>query len=1129
MGALQPLTSTQSQTADRPESTVGQLLGLYGAHPLHQRLRKELQAQRARVQLRNLSGSLPAVLAAACWQLNHGTLLLVLNEREEAAYFYNDLSNLLPDKDILFFPASYRKHYDPEGLDSGNVLQRAEVLNQLNHAKTRGELIVTYPEALAEKVVNKFTITKNTIDIRVKDVLKLDFLTEMLVEYGFEREDFVYEPGQFSIRGGIIDVFSFAHDLPYRIELFGDEVESIRTFNTESQLSVKNIHHLSLIPNVQTHLLKESRQSMLDFVPADTVVWMKEPGLVADRIGNSFEKAADNWKAAEGLEELTPTEAFETPESFLNLLLEKRLVSWGSDPLKGKDVVTIDWDATPQPPVRKNFNLLIEGMQANEKTGYRNLLFSETPKQIERLYHIFEDLKAGLLFYPIYTSLHEGFVDKQLKLSVYTDHQIFERYHKYRLREYKGKSQALTLKEIKELRPGDYVVHIDHGVGTFDGLEKLDVNGQQQEAVRIIYRDGDLLYVGINSLHKIAKYSGKEGVPPRMNKLGSDAWEKLKTKTKSKVKDIAKDLIALYAKRKGTPGFAFSPDSYLQNELEASFMYEDTPDQYKATEATKADMQKVYPMDRLVCGDVGFGKTEVAIRAAFKAATDGKQVAVLVPTTILALQHFKTFSKRLAEFPVTVDYLNRFRSAKEQKEVLGKLEQGKIDILIGTHKLVGKSVKFKDLGLLVIDEEQKFGVGVKEKLRQLRVNVDTLTLTATPIPRTLQFSLMGARDLSVISTPPPNRQPVHTELIVLDEEKIQDAINYEVDRGGQVFFVHNRVGNIQDVAQMIRKLCPRVSICVGHGQMDGEELEDILLDFIDGRYDVLVATNIIESGLDIPNANTIIINQAQNFGLSDLHQMRGRVGRSNIKAFCYLVTPPLSTLTTEARKRLKALEEYSDLGSGFQIAMRDLDIRGAGNMLGAEQSGFITEIGFDMYQKILDEALRELRDTEFAGLFDEPQQQEFVRDVQLDTDLAALLPDSYVRSTSERLSLYMQLDNTETEEGLERFKNELIDRFGPLPTQAETLMSLIRLRWEAKALGMEKVLLKNGKMKCYFVPGNNERFYQSDVFGIILTYVQQNPRLVSMKQVKATVLLEFEGVREAEVALMRLQALHGLH
>lgn len=1113
-----PALVTPQAAAQQPEHTVAQLLRLYAEHPLHQKLRAALVDPQGRVALRGLSGSLPAVLAAACWQENHQTLLLVLNEREEAAYFYNDLHNLLPDKDILFFPASYRKYYDPEGLDSGNVLQRAEVLNQLNHKKRRGELIVTYPEALAEKVVNKFTITKNTIDIRVKDILKVDFLTEMLVEYGFEREDFVYEPGQFSIRGGIIDVFSFAHDLPYRIELFGDEVESIRTFDPESQLSVKSIHHLSLIPNVQTHLLMESRESMLHFIPEETVVWIRDVELVADRIANSFEKAAEHWKAAEGMEELTPGEAFEDKESFLTQLGEKRMVSWGNDKLPGR-VVQIDWEAVPQPAVRKNFNMLIEGMQANENTGYRNLLFSETPKQIERLYHIFEDLKAGNLFFPIYTSLHEGFIDRQLKISVYTDHQIFERYHKYRLREYKGKGQAITLKEIRDLHPGDHVVHIDHGVGVFDGMEKLDVSGQQQEAVRIVYRDGDLLYVGINSLHKIAKYSGKEGIPPKINKLGSDTWDRLKSKTKSKVKDIAKDLIALYAKRKSTQGFAFTPDTYLQNELEASFIYEDTPDQYKATEATKADMQKGYPMDRLVCGDVGFGKTEIAIRAAFKAATDGKQVAVLVPTTILALQHFKTFSKRLADFPVTVDYLNRFRSAKEQKEVLQRLEAGKVDILIGTHKIVGKQVKFKDLGLLVIDEEQKFGVGVKEKLRQMRVNVDTLTLTATPIPRTLQFSLMGARDLSVISTPPPNRQPVHTELIVLDEEKIQDAINFEVDRGGQVFFVHNRVGNIQEVATMIRRLCPRVSICVGHGQMPGDELEDVLLDFIDGRYDVLVATNIIESGLDIPNANTIIINQAQNFGLSDLHQMRGRVGRSNTKAFCYLVTPPLSILTTEARKRLKALEEYSDLGSGFQIAMRDLDIRGAGNMLGAEQSGFITEIGFDMYQKILDEAIRELKDSDFSGLFTDNDQPDFVRDVQLDTDLAALLPDDYVRSTSERLSLYMQLDNTETEEGLARFKTDLTDRFGPLPNQAEVLMTLIRLRWQAKKLGMEKVMLKKGKMKCYFVPGNNERFYQSETFGHILLYVQQHPKRVAMKQVKATVMLEFGEVATAEKAL----------
>lgn len=1121
--ALLPVAGTRTDV-QQTGTALQALLALYAASKPQQKLVEALNGERARVRLLGAPGSLPAVIAAVCWQQKKGTQLLVCNDREEAAYLHNDLSNLLPEREILFFPASYKKHFDPEGLQSSHVLQRAEVLNQVNHNKKQGELIVTYPEALAEKVVNKFTITKNTIDIRLKERLNLDFITEMLVEYGFEREDFVYEPGQFSIRGGIVDVFSFANEYPYRIELFGDEVESIRTFDPESQLSIKTIAQLSLIPNVQTHLLKESRETLLQFLPADTTVWLRDMQLIGDVMDNCYDKAAENWNQAHELQELTPGEAFDSSDNFREQLASRRVVEIGGNQLNGS-VAIVDWNASPQPALRKNFDLLIQGMQANEKLGYKNLLFSDAKAQIERLYHIFEDLKAGNLFYPLYTSLHEGYIDPQLQLSVYTDHQIFERYHKYKLRSYKSKNTALTLKELKELKPGDHVVHIDHGVGIFDGLQKMDVNGQQQEAVRLIYRDGDLLYVGINSLHKIAKYSGKEGIPPKVNKLGSDAWEKLKTKTKSKVKDIAKDLIALYAKRRGTPGFAFSPDGYLQTELEASFIYEDTPDQYKATEAAKADMQKPYPMDRLVCGDVGFGKTEVAIRAAFKAACDGKQVAVLVPTTILALQHYKTFSNRLRDFPVTVDYVNRFRSAKQEKEVLERLAAGKVDILIGTHKLVGKNVKFKDLGLLIIDEEQKFGVGVKEKLRQLRINVDTLTLTATPIPRTLQFSLMGARDLSVITTPPPNRQPVHTELLGFDEDKIREAILYEVDRGGQVFFVHNRVQNIQDVAHMVQRLCPKVSICIGHGQMPGEELEDVLLDFIDGKYDVLVATNIIESGLDIPNANTIIINMAQNFGLSDLHQMRGRVGRSNTKAFCYLVTPPTSMLTTEARKRLKALEEYSDLGSGFQIAMRDLDIRGAGNMLGAEQSGFITEIGFDMYQKILDEAMRELKDSEFAGLFEESATPEYVRDVQLDTDLAALLPERYVRNTTERLALYMQLDNTETEEGLERFRAELLDRFGPLPDEAETLLSLIRLRWEAKALGMEKVVLKTGKLKCYFVSGKNEKFYQSEVFGRILDHVRNHPSRVSLKQTSATVILEITGVHGADAAREALAAI----
>lgn len=1118
------LVGGEKASAETTPNALKTLLARYADHPLHRQLQAALESERARLVLKGIPASLPAVIAAAYWQQKAGTHLFVLADREEAAYFHNDLANLLPEREILFFPASYKKHFDPEQLQSSHVLQRAEVLNQLNHNKSKGELIVTYPEALAERVVNRFTITKNTIDIRLKEKLNTDLLSELLVEYGFERVDFVYEPGQFSLRGGIVDVFSFANELPYRIELFGEEVESIRTFEPDSQLSVKPIGHLSLIPNIQTHLLKESRESLLHFLPDQTRVWIRDVQLTMDRIAECFEKAVENWQQAHELEELTPGEAFENAEAWRQQLEEKRVIELGTDQLGGKKI-SIDWQAQPQLAIRKNFDLFIDTLKENEQKGYVNLLFSDTKAQIERLYHILEDLKAGTGFYPLYTSLHQGYSDPQLKISLFTDHQLFERYHKYRLSNYKAKSASITLKELKELKPGDHVVHIDHGVGVFDGLQKIDVNGQQQEAVRLIYRDGDLLYVGINSLHKIAKYTGKEGVPPRINKLGSDVWEKLKNKTKSKVKDIAKDLIALYAKRKATPGFAFAPDSYLQNELEASFIYEDTPDQYKATEAAKADMQKPYPMDRLVCGDVGFGKTEVAIRAAFKAATDGKQVAVLVPTTILALQHFKTFSARLRDFPVTVDYVNRFRSAKDEKAVLEKLAAGKIDILIGTHKLVGKNVKFKDLGLLIIDEEQKFGVGVKEKLRQMRVNVDTLTLTATPIPRTLQFSLMGARDLSVITTPPPNRQPVHTELVHFDEDKIREAILYEVDRGGQVFFVHNRVTNIKDVAQLVQRLCPKVSICVGHGQMPGEELEDILLDFIDGKYDVLVATNIIESGLDIPNANTIIINMAQNFGLSDLHQMRGRVGRSNTKAFCYLVTPPTSTLTTEARKRLKALEEYSDLGSGFQIAMRDLDIRGAGNMLGAEQSGFITEIGFDMYQKILDEALRELRNGEFADLFEDQGPPEFVRDVQLDTDLNALLPERYVRNTTERLSLYMQLDNTETKEGLQRFSNELRDRFGPLPTEAETLLTLIRLRWVAKSLGMEKVVLKNKRMKCYFVSGKQENFYQSDTFGRVLEHLRQHPNRVSMKQTNQTVVLELVNIQGAEAALQALQAI----
>jgi transcription-repair coupling factor (superfamily II helicase) len=1121
------------------------------------------------IHLQQLCGSLPAIVLTALHHELDATLLCVARDREEAAYLHHDLEQLQeaqgPSKP-LFFPASYRGRRALERQDASQNRQRAEVLSIAGHPDSGALLIVTYPEALAEQVVSRSTLTQNTLDLRLGAPLDVDFLIDVLIEYGFERVDFVFEAGQFALRGGLIDVFSYAHELPCRIELDGDTIAGMRSFEPDSQRSVRRMELLSLMPNPAQSLPDEQRQNILEFLPGDTILWVHDPGAVSERIDIMHQELLQlrttdglNDEAGEDSETHPPDpNRLVLPHQWEALCLNHRMLCFSLPSSGGgrEATASVAWGASPQPAIRKNFKLLIEQMGGHHAEGFRNLLFSDAPRQIDRLYQIFEDLNAGLLFTPLPGSLHEGFIDHGLRFSVYTDHQLFERYHKYNLQNRYRKSESLLVKELRDMKPGDFVVHIDHGVGVFDGLQKLEVNGQQQEAVRLLYRDGDLLYVGINSLHKIARYSGKEGVPPKVNKLGSEQWEKLKSRTKAQVKDIARDLIALYARRRSTPGFAFSPDGYLQNELEVSFMYEDTPDQFKASEATKADMQRPYPMDRLVCGDVGFGKTEIAIRAAFKAACDGKQVAVLVPTTILALQHFKTFSRRLAEFPVTVDYLNRFRSAREEKEVLERVKEGKVDILIGTHKLVSKSLVFKDLGLLVIDEEQKFGVGVKEKLRQLRVHVDTLTLTATPIPRTLQFSLMGARDLSVIHTPPVNRQPVHTERIPFDEDRIREAVLFEVGRGGQVFFVHNRVQNITEMAGMLSRLCPGLRVGIGHGQMEGEALEKVLLSFIEGDYDVLVATNIIESGLDIPNANTIFINGAHHFGLSDLHQMRGRVGRSNTKAFCYLIAPSSGLLTSEAAKRLKAMEDFSDLGSGFQISLRDLDIRGAGNLLGAEQSGFISEIGFDMYQKILDDALRELKEDEWggpggaadvadsvvSGMGDSvnagagnagagnageasrfADRQDWSREVQLDTDLHALLPDNYVRSTSERLSLYMQLDNLETEEDLQQFRLDLEDRFGPLPASGETLFDLMRIRRAGRGLGMEKIVLKKGLLKCYLLDGRHERYYQSVEFGKLLNAVQGSSGKIAMKQHKNAVFLEVDGVYSAHQALGLLE------
>lgn len=1090
--------------------------------------------ENSRLHIKGLAGSAPALVAASVFVDKEPLLLIVLSDKEEAAYFFNDLENLLNEQDIpfhrkkvLFFPTTYRRPYELEKTDNTNVLSRTEVMKRLG-TREGGTIVVTYPEALAEKVITRAFLKKNTLRLGVKESLSIDFVIDLLMEYNFERVDFVVEPGQFSIRGGIVDVFSFTNDRPYRIEFFGDDVESIRTFDPSSQLSIDRLNHITITPNVQDRTLHEKRQSFLQYVDQSTTVWLRDFTFAIDKIDKEFEKAKKAFsELSSDIKHIAPDELFTTPEEFRKDILDHGIIEFGTRCLM-KESRELNFNMQPQPSFNKNFDLVLQNLDDNSKAGIRNIILSDNPKQTERIQTIIKDLKgnrgikAELDYEIINLSLHEGFIDKDNRLACYTDHQIFERYHKFHIRDGFAGKEAITLKEIYDLQPGDYVTHIDHGIGRFDGLEKIDNNGKQQEAIRLIYQNNDILYISIHSLHRISKYVGKEGTVPSLNRLGSNAWNKLKTKTKQRVKDIAKDLIKLYAERKAADGFAYAPDSYMQHELEASFIYEDTPDQVKATADVKRDLEKTYPMDRLICGDVGFGKTEIAIRAAFKAVADSKQVAVLVPTTILAVQHYNTFKDRLKEFPCRVDYINRFKSTKEQKQTLQLLEEGKIDILIGTHRLVSKDVKFRDLGLMVVDEEQKFGVATKEKLKQMKVNVDTLTLTATPIPRTLQFSLMGARDLSILNTPPANRYPVQTELHPFNEEIIRDAVHYEMSRGGQVFVVHNKIKNIQEVAGMIQRLVPDAKIAIGHGQMDGHKLEKIMLDFVEGYYDVLVATTIIESGLDIPNVNTIIINEAQNYGLSDLHQLRGRVGRTNKRAFCYLLAPPASVLTDEARKRLKAIEEFSELGSGFNIAMRDLDIRGAGNILGAEQSGFISEIGFEMYQRILDEAIMELKETEFSGLYDEPVAKDYVKECLIETDLEIMLPDRYVTNITERLSLYKELDGMEAEDDLLKYQENLIDRFGPVPTQTQELINTIRLRRSARKLGFEKITLKNNLMTAIFITNKESPFYQSPIFAVVLQFIQVYHKAVRMKEVNDKLSLTFRDIGSVSKAIEAL-------
>jgi len=1111
------------------------LLDNYQGSPYFRQFQEYLQADKSNICLKGLVGSSLSLFAAKSITESPALHVFVMPDKETAAYFANDLEGIFGEKfatftkkKILFFPTSYKHPYQIESTDNVNLQMRTEVLERIG-TSGRQTAVVTYPEALAEKVVSRKYLVKNTLKLRVNEKVSIDFILDILMEYGFERSEFVVDPGQFSLRGGIIDVFSFADDFPYRIEFSGEEVESIRTFDPVDQLSKDKLSRISIVPNIQDRMISESREAFLDFLPGNSLLWMNNTEYAIDKIEQEKQKAGESFEKLEStIERLKPDDLFVSRNDFIGSLQKFTVVEFSAN-AKNADFV-VQLNTRPQPSFNKNFDLLISDLRSNREKGYQNVILSENPKQIERLYSIFEDLQFEMEdsekveIETVVLALHEGFIDDDLKVACYTDHQLFDRYHRFHLKSGYKTKEALTLKELYNLSPGDYVTHIDHGIGRFDGLEKIENNGIEQEAIRIIYKNDDLLYISIHSLHRIAKYIGKDGTAPVLNKLGSNAWNKLKSKTKQRVKDIAKDLIKLYAERKSVEGFQFAPDTYLQHELEASFIYEDTPDQLKATVDVKNDLEQSYPMDRLVCGDVGFGKTEIAIRAAFKAVTDSKQVAVLVPTTILALQHYKTFSDRLKEFPCSVEYINRFKSAQQQKEILAGLKSGKIDILIGTHRLASKDIVFKDLGLLIIDEEQKFGVGAKEKLKQLKVNVDTLTLTATPIPRTLQFSLMGARDLSIINTPPPNRYPVQTEIRLFSEEVIRDGILYEVSRGGQVFFVHNRVQNIMDVKAMIEKFCTGVTVGVAHGQLDGKTLEKRMMEFINGDYDVLLATTIIESGLDIPNVNTIFINEAQNYGLSDLHQLRGRVGRSNKKAFCYLLSPPLSVLTDEARKRLKAIEDFADLGSGFNIAMRDLDIRGTGNLLGAEQSGFISEIGFEMYNQILDEAILELKETEFKDVFESKDEEKtYVKDCQIETDLAVMIPDRYISNIAERLSLYKELDDAKNEDELNAFREKLIDRFGPLPKQTQELINTVQLRWLAKHIGFERLRLKEKRLTGYFIGNEDSPYYQSKIFGQVLKFVQKHPDKCRMREQKSKLTLSFEHIRDVNSALMALQ------
>jgi transcription-repair coupling factor (superfamily II helicase) len=1119
---------------------LDEILKFYQEEPELQSFAEKIKTSAgSKFQIKGTAGSMSAMLVAALHRMTDRSIVIILNDKEEALYFQNDLNALMPRKSVFLFPASYKRPYQVEEIDNANVLMRAELLNELNHTRTGRQVIVTFAEALYEKVVNKRSLIKNTLEIKTGQEIGMDFALEVLETYGFEREDYVFEPGQFAVRGGILDVFSFAHDLPYRIEFFGDEIESIRTFDPVEQISNEKVKRVSLIPNIQKQMLMEEQVSFLEYISASSLIVSRNIEFIEADLHRLFQKAETAYaslvsNSGGGSVSKEPQDLYFSPDDFRQQLKTFAVLEINRDPYYKLREATLDWPGSAQPTFRsaggeKEFQLLAEHFHANQDEGIQTFVLSDSEKQIRRLTEIFESIDTPDLFQGAMGELHEGFLDQRLNLALYTDHQIFNRYHRYKSKASAQRSQAITLRELRDLNPGDYVVHVHHGIGKFAGLHTLKVGEHIQEAAKVIYKNGDAIFVNVNALHKITKYTGKEGTIPKLSKLGSPAWQNTKSKTKKRIKELAFDLVDLYAKRKTTHGFGFSADSYLNQELEASFMYEDTPDQLKTTEEVKRDMEKPYPMDRLVCGDVGFGKTEIAIRAAFKAAVDGKQVAVLVPTTILALQHYKTFKERLKDMPVEVDYVNRFKSSAKIKETLKKVASGKVDILIGTHRLVSKDVKFKDLGLLVIDEEQRFGVGVKEKLKLMKSNVDTLTLTATPIPRTLQFSLAGIRDLSVITTPPPNRQPIETVVTTFSPTIVRDAIAYELKRGGQVYFIHPRIKDIEEVAAGIKKLVPDARIAIGHGQMPGVKLEKIMTNFIEGAYDVLVATTIIESGLDIPNANTILINEANKYGLGDLHQMRGRVGRSNRKAFCYLIAPPEISQTQDARKRLKAMEEFSDLGSGFHIALRDLDIRGAGDLLGAEQSGFIHEIGYDMYHKILDETIRELKEEHFAELFPEEagkRKEILAEDCKIDLDLDIRMPERYVPSIPERLKFYRRIAGAENEEELRDVQREMLDRFGPLPESVLALFDATRVREKARRVGLERVVLKNGTLRLYFISNQDSKFFATGIFSRILLYVQTYTAKVRIKESPKYLSLIFDNVHDIKDVLERVAELH---